>query len=163
MNQRVRRLDLLISELREEVLLMDSNYKGKRWESDFADACRERGLCVEEPRGREDLVVSGLRVQCKHIDQSRNGIIDISNRVPVKKNGGMRGYTASECDVFAIKHFGDLFLVPAAALCDESGLIRRHVTPLSLRRFLNHWEVFETGYEPPRVAMQNRLFEDDEP
>ena len=163
MNRRARRLEALLTEIREEVLCWDSNHKGKRWESDFAAACRERGLCVEEPQGREDLRVNGLKVQCKHIDQvQKSGRIDITNRIPVKSNGGLRGYVTSECDVLALKHVDELFLVPSATLCDDNGIIQKSVYPSSLRRFLDYWEVFETGYEPPRVAVQNWLFDVEE-
>jgi hypothetical protein len=136
----------------------DSHRKGQVWETEFRAMCNERRLFVSEKTGREDLVVSGARVQCKNIDDIRNGVIDISNMRPVKSNGGLRGYHAGEVDVFAIRHRGDVFLVPASAIADENGRLKGRVSLAYINSFLNNWSVFDASYTPPPKSVQKPLF-----
>lgn len=136
----------------------DSDQKGKRWESDFRSMCMERNLPVEPPSGREDLVVAGMRVQCKNVDESRNGTIDISNMRPVKANGGLRGYHSGEVDVFAIRHRGEVFIVPAVSVMGTDGVVRKRVRLQSLVPFANNWGVFSNDYRPLPQVVQRPLF-----
>jgi hypothetical protein len=162
-NYRLEKVDSLLSELREQILLMDSNHKGKRWEEEFASTCHHRGMVVEPPLGREDLRVNGLRVQCKHIDQADDaGRIDIRNRMKVQSMGWVRGYTASECDVFVLKHREEVFLIPIPCMCGEDGFAYRSVCVSSIQPFKEAWGVFDTGYVPPRRPVQSLLFHGDD-
>jgi hypothetical protein len=132
----------------------DSHRKGKRWEEDFLAMCRDRGLHVGPPGGREDANVNGSKVQCKAIDRIQNGWIDIANMRPVKANGGARGYLRCEVDVIALRHLGDVFLIPATCLSCDDGTIRGRVKLEQARVFQDNWSAFNPEYKPPAADRQ---------
>ena len=119
-----------------------------------------RSLFVSSSVSRADLLVNGKQVQCKNVDAERAGWIDISNRMPVKSNGGFRGYLASEVDVFALRHRGVVYLIPAEYLASSDGVIAKHVRVESIRQFKDAWAVFGSDYVAPVIAKQTRLFEE---
>jgi len=141
-------------------LTEDSHNKGARWEEEFASMSESRGLFVCSSKSRADLLVNGKQVQCKNIDADEEGWIDISNRMPVKSNGGFRGYLASEVDVLALRHRGDVYLIPAEYITNSDGAITRYVRINSILKFVDAWAVFDFDYVAPAVAKQARLFEE---
>jgi hypothetical protein len=135
----------------------DSHRKGIRWQKEFEFECVERGLIVEQPKGREDIVVNGLKVQCKAVDRNEGGI-DIANMRPVKANGGMRGYLRCEADVFALRHNRETFLIPSGILDKGNGVLRGRVKLSEIQCFRNGWHVFSVDHVPEKADRQHELF-----
>lgn len=156
-----QRFDELLRRFGDDLwaLTEDSHRKGARWEEDFARMAHERGFAVGTVIGRADLLVNGKRVQCKNCDMEKNGWVDISNRMPVKSNGGLRGYLASEVDVVALRHRDRVYLIPSAVLANESGVLQSRVQTDRLGPFVDGWGIFETGYVPPETHKQTTFLD----
>jgi hypothetical protein len=135
-------------------IMADSHQKGTAWQLEFAALAVARGLVVDGVTGRPDLLVAGLKVQCKHIDSVRAGRIDISNMRPVKGNDGLRGYLSHELDVLALKHLGELFLIPKASICNSRGVISKSVNTSFIPQFRDNWGVFCRDYVVPARERQ---------
>lgn len=157
-----QRFEELLQRFSEEMwaLTEDSHGKGMRWEEEFSRMAESRGLVVDRPIGRADLSVNGKQVQCKSIDRESGGWIDVSNMRPVKANGGLRGYLASEIDVLALRHRGDLYLIPSEYMANDAGVLQPRVRLDRLANFASGWGVFDAGYVAPSVPRQMRLFDD---
>lgn len=142
-------------------LIEDSHEKGTRWEREFSGMAADRGLAVEDGAGREDLVVAGVRVQCKHIDALRSGdTLDIANMRPVGANNGHRGYMIGEYDVLALRHGDGVYLIPATWLDAGNGTLASRIRLSLIGQFRDAWEVFDTGYAAPRRDAQQSLWMD---
>lgn len=134
---------------------VDSHEKGKRWEGDFAQECQKRGLHIAGGTGREDMLVNGLKVQCKAIDRvTGRGWVDIANMRPVKSNGGRRGYLRVEVDVVALRTRGRVFLIPADHINAHDGMLSPRVLIDDISAFENGWGVFASSYKPPKRDRQ---------
>lgn len=125
---------------------MSSHHKGAAWESEFVAIAKSKGLVVDNPSsGRHDKEVNGMRVQCKCIDEVRNGRVCIDNMRPVKANDNERGYMVSEYDVLALKSCGEIFIIPVEELHDtqRKGFCRSKISIESIKHFKNAWAVFD--------------------
>lgn len=140
-------LDELEEAAREE---FSSHHKGVQWQSEFGSMAESRGLTVAAVRqheGRHDLWVAGMRVQCKHIDESRSGVVSIDNMRPVKANNNERGYRVGEYEVMALRHSGNVFIIPASELVDNErpGFLMSKVQIVRFRDYIDAWTVFSGG------------------
>lgn len=164
-NMKRIRLNEILHDAAEQIwtLLSDSHQKGRQWEADMVAMATDRGLTVEPGRGRGDMKIHGMTVQCKHIDAVRcGGSIDISNMRPVEANNGHRGYVAGEYDVLALRHHEHAYMIPAAWLANDDGTLAGRVRLNEIEQFRDGWHVFTDGYLPPSRQKQLLLPVDKE-
>lgn len=122
---------------------LNSQQKGKLWESEFESECAKRGLHVLKCNGRHDFLINGIKTQCKATDRIENGRVWINNSRPVKANGNHRGYTVGEYEVMALKSLGRIFLIPATSLVSEnSNLLADVVSIQHAEQFEGNLDIF---------------------
>ena len=131
--------DYIIGRVLENAGIKDSHHKGKAFEEFVEEYARSLGLPVESASGRGDLIINGWRVQCKHVDEQRNGSVCISNMRPVKGEGGIRGYKVASIDYFAIKTLGRVFIVPVCELSADGLVVNQRVEVAALENREDDW------------------------
>ena len=120
----------------------DSHRKGVAWEETVEQHARGLGYTVEPGNGRNDMIINGWRVQCKHVDEERNGKVCISNMRPVKANGGFRGYLVENVDVFCIQHRGLSSVIPVREVTTDGIKVDQHVSTSKLKQYAERWDLF---------------------
>lgn len=142
----------LIAFLRNEREYHNTN-KGLKWEKEFDDLARSRGLLVE-PRTdtKHDTIVNGKRVQCK--ESSSGGLC----RTPITGRE-YRGYYKEDWDVLAFRHTGILLLIPVEMLLlDDGRCVLNNISLKAWRSWENKWDVFGDFRVDPQ-ARQKSLFD----
>jgi len=116
--------------------------KGYEFEKQFVGECRARGLRTKKPprQGHVDVLVNGVRVQCKHVTPNEAGQVFI-------QPGQRTWYEEDDFDVLAMKCSGRLYIIPMASLPKTNGHVRIQIKPLSYTRFVDCWEVLDGEYQ----------------
>ena len=142
----------LIAFLRKE-LEFHRRGKGLKWEKEFDELARARGLLVE-PRTntKHDTIVNGMRVQCK--DAASGGLC----RTPIKGRE-YHGYYREDWDVLAFRHTGVLLIIPVGLLLlDDGRCVLNNISLAAWRSWENRWDVFGDFRVNPQ-ARQKSLFD----
>jgi hypothetical protein len=128
--------------------------KGYRFEKEFVQACRARGLKTRKPscQGHVDVVVNGKRVQCKHVTQNDVGQVFI-------QPGQRTWYEQQDFDVLAMKCNESVYIIPMSSLPKTNGHVRIQIKPRAYRRFIDFWQAFDGGDAMP-ASTTEFLFED---
>lgn len=143
-----------VERLRDEVDYHDVG-KGFRWEHEFQQMARLRGLSVcPRTDSKHDCVVNGKRVQCKRIDKD-GGIICTTPVI-----GRMfLGYQLEDWDVLALKQMGRLLIIPAAAmLMDDGRRLINQIKPGEWGNWQDRWDVFGDGFCFAKEAQKTMFF-----
>lgn len=116
-----------------------SRERGFAFESDFVRRATLRGhkahrVCGHKPH---DVVVDGVRVQCKSKQFDEQG------RVRIAK--GQKKYRRGDWDVLALDFRGTLYLIPEPILRTKSGTLLTVIRPRFFRRWIDAWQVFSHG------------------
>lgn len=114
-----------------------SRERGFAFESDFVRQARDRGHKAFRVRGHRphDVVVDGLRVQCKSKQFDEQG------RVRVAK--GQHKYKRGDWDVLALDYRGTLYLIPERLLRTPRGTLLTVIRPRFFKRWVDAWHVFD--------------------
>lgn len=128
--------------------------KGYEFEKQFVSECRARGLRTKRPerQGRVDVLVNGIRVQCKHVTPNGAGQVFI-------QPGQRTWHEEDDFDVLAMKCSGRLYIIPMGSLPKTNGHVRIQIKPSSYKRFADCWEVLD-GECPSGKRCGEFLFED---
>lgn len=125
---------------------------GKSFEKELLAICRSRGMMAkkESRQCAVDLIVNGLRVQCKQTDGSEGC---------VRAYGGKKvSYAPTAFDILAVRTKGAMFFVPTKAIPRRDGKLRNSIRISWLRQWRDAWHVFD-GVNDSRERL---LFSDTE-
>jgi len=113
-----------------------SRERGFAFESDFVCQASERGHRAFRVKGQKphDVVVDGVRVQCKSKQFDEQG------RVRIAK--GQKKYRRGDWDVLALDFRGTLYLIPESILRTSKGTLLTVIRPRLFRKWIDAWEVF---------------------
>lgn len=128
--------------------------KGYRFEKEFVQACRSKGMRTRKPsrQGHVDVVVNGKRVQCKHVTENNVGQVFI-------QPGQRTWYEPEDFDVLAMKCKEAIYIIPMSSLPKTNGHVRIQLKPRAYRRFIDFWEAL-AGDECNPASTAEFLFED---
>jgi len=128
--------------------------RGRRLERHCAKKFRDLGFQVIDcgSKGKPyDLIVNGLRVQCKN--RRRHG--HNATGVNLFKNS-QKQYRASDVDFFVIRFCRKCFVIPTSVISDEAGLVAGWVRLTNKRHFIDAWH--QLAGQPIPVETQMNLF-----
>ena len=113
-----------------------SRERGFALESDFVRRAQIRGHKAHRVDGHKphDVVVDGVRVQCKSKQFDEQG------RVRIAK--GQKKYRRGDWDVLALDFRGTLYLIPEPVLRTPGGTLLTVIRPCTFRRWIDAWHVF---------------------
>lgn len=131
---------------------------GFDWEAEFADACRSKGMSVQETKhGYEyDLIVNGHRIQCKHTEFLDGGRIRISRG---SSCSAARNYKPDAFDFFAIRFRGLVFIVPVRSVGVSGDTIRRRINLDRLWKFKDRFDLLRQPAHRPLHDFKQLSFE----
>lgn len=127
--------------------------RGRRFEEDFVQMCRDRGMNASRVsgRGNVDIVANNLRVQAKCYPYAKSGKFRL-------KNGHMASYSVGDFDVLAASVFGELYIVPASALVASrnTGTMTSTVFLHDIKRYRDAWHVM-VGNDATEIVSQKEI------
>lgn len=128
-----------------------SRERGFAFEADFVRLAKARGHTAYRIKGHKphDVVVDGMRVQCKSKEFDEDG------RVRIAK--GQHKYRQGDWDVLALDFRGTLYLIPERLLCTRQGTLLTVIRPWEFRNWVDAWHVFSGGLVELQ-AQQQGLF-----
>jgi hypothetical protein len=134
-----------------ETLGEPPHIKGYRFESEFLEECKSRRLDAKKARGAQhyDLLVCGLRVQCKCVVPNDIGLVFI-------QPGQRTWYVTTDFDVLAMKCLEVTYIIPMESLPMSNGHVRIGIKPSGLHRWVSAWDVFSGD----RVGKQEKTLFD---
>lgn len=129
-----------------------SRERGFAFESDFVRRASDRGHKAFRVKGHKphDVVVDGVRVQCKSKQFDEQG------RVRIAK--GQKKYRRGDWDVLALDFRGTLYLIPETLLRTSRGTLLTVIRPRFFRRWIEAWHVF-SGKPLRQENQQQTLFD----
>lgn len=129
-----------------------SREQGFAFESEFVQRAKHHGHKAFRVTGHRphDVVVDGVRVQCKSKQFDENG------RVRIAK--GQKKYKRGDWDVLALDYRGTLYLIPETLLRTPRGTLLTVIKPTSFRKWVDAWHVFQ-GKQAPESLRQQDLFD----
>ena len=129
-----------------------SRERGFAFESDFVRRANDRGHKAFRVKGHKphDVVVDGVRVQCKSKQFDEQG------RVRIAK--GQKKYRRGDWDVLALDFRGTLYLIPETLLRTSRGTLLTVIRPRFFRRWIEAWQVF-SGKPLRQENQQQTLFD----
>jgi len=134
-----------------ETLGEPPHLKGYRFESEFLKECRSRGLDASKAKGGShfDVIVNGLRVQCKCVVPNDSGHVFI-------QPGQRTWYLPSDFDVLAMRCLSVTYIVPMSAMPMSNGHVRIGIKPSSMKQWESAWCVFSGD---PAAKPEKTLFD----
>jgi len=127
--------------------------RGRRFEEEFVQMCRDRGMDASRlsGRGSVDIIANNLRVQAKCYPYAKSGKFRL-------KNGHMAPYAAGDFDVLAASVFGELYIVPSSALVSSrnTSTMISTVFVCDIKRYRNAWNVM-AGNATATVVSQKEI------
>lgn len=130
-----------------------SRERGFAFESDFVKLAAARGHKAFRVKGHKphDVVVNGVRVQCKTKQFDEQG------RVRIAK--GQKKYRRGDWDVLALDFRGTLYLIPESLLRTARGTLLTVIRPRLFKKWIDAWQLF-SGHDRNPLIEQMCLFED---
>jgi hypothetical protein len=127
--------------------------RGRRFEEDFVQMCRDRGISASRTsgRGNVDIIANNLRVQAKCYPYAKSGRFRL-------KNGHMAPYSVGDFDVLAASVFGELFIVPASSLAASrnTSTMASTVFVHDIQRYKDAWHVM-VGKDADGIVSQKEI------
>jgi hypothetical protein len=133
---------------------------GRKWEKKFVRLAAGFGFTVSEPpAGRAyDIVVDGLRVQCKQRKTLAGGWINICLHARSSRGSSKEAYLLNEFEVLALRCDGIVYIIPSWALESGDGItMKNRFRPSDYTTFINNWDVFR-GEGVQRMATQKKFW-----
>ena len=121
-------------------LRLHSDVAGDRWVSECAQAFgsehgRHNVQDISKKQLPYDLVVNGLRVQCKARTPKRG------RSMSIEKWWGQSRYGSNAFDVLALKYGADSYIIPIKALVKRDGTFKNDIKPDNFWRFKDCWNL----------------------
>lgn len=136
--------------------------KGRKWEVEFRFLCETRGLDCQDVAKKKlphDLVVNGLKVQCKDLTWCSDGNGKKCGHVRIAKGGtgSSTPYHVSEIDIFALRINARIYIVPSSSIQKNTeGVVKLKFWRSRAWKWMDAW--FHLENRTSTVKEDRRLF-----
>lgn len=122
---------------------------GERWERRVAMIATRRGFVTEPAESKSakyDLLVNGLRVQCKKRTLLPNGKVKLCFCARRAAGATKEAYLVGEFDVLCMKCNGLVYVIPSLALgCGDGVTMKNEIDPSQYQSYVDNWGVLSAA------------------